>query len=260
MLTPAALIMTKPSLHPAAFIPLHCGIAEVEIRVEPADIPLPTSTMLERWQQAASANPRLFNGPILRYMSHEAGRGARIVARHDTYQRYGMQRHVAATADPARDVYHLAVTGVVTARDAQGHDAILLGKRGGATFIYPHMWEHAPGGGLESTDIYDQLLREMEEELGLSGLVDGSTRDEILEPPAGDDVLGLAIDPNAPSLDVVIRLRLREGAERRITDASWEYGATRFVPTDALPAFLREHTEPEVIPPAVAVWRGMGWI
>ena len=125
-----------------------------------------------------------------------------------------MQQHDPETADPLHDIYHLAVTGIVTARDGQGHEAVVLGKRGASTFIYPHMWEHAPGGGLESTDIYAQLLLEMEEELGLPGLVDGSRRDALLEPPAAGDVLGLTIDPNTPSVDVIIRARMRESGIR----------------------------------------------
>ncbi len=170
-----------------------------------------------------------------------------------------MQQHDPETADPLHDIYHLAVTGIVTARDGQGHEAVVLGKRGASTFIYPHMWEHAPGGGLESTDIYAQLLLEMEEELGLPGLVDGSRRDALLEPPAAGDVLGLTIDPNTPSVDVIIRARMREGAERTMEAGSWEYGSTRLVPVATLPEFIAREGEANIIPPTLAIWRGMGW-
>ena len=157
------------------------------------------------------------------------------------------------------DIYHLAVTGVVTVRGAEGKDAVALGRRGASTFIYPHMWEHAPGGGLESPDINAQLLLEMEEELGLPGLVDGSRRDELLEPPSPDDVLGLTIDPNTPSVDVIVRVRLRENAERAMETGSWEYGSTRLLPVAALPEFIAREGEANIIPPTLAIWRGMGW-
>ncbi|MCC7387260.1 MAG: hypothetical protein IT431_00685 [Phycisphaerales bacterium] len=264
--------MTGRPLQPALFIPLGRSLADITIDIRPGAPPPATPDMLDRWRHAAAANPRLFNGPILRYMSH-SGAGhcgpplsspslipPQITARHDTYQRYAMQRHDPATADPAHDIYHLAVTGVVTARDGRGNEAVVLGKRGASTFIYPHMWEHAPGGGLESPDIYAQLLLETEEELGLTGLVDGSRRGELLEPPGPGDALGLTIDPNTPSVDVIVRVRLREGAERAMESGSWEYGSTRLVPVAALPEFIAREGEANIIPPTVAIWRGMGWV
>lgn len=271
------MMPTKP-LQPAAFLPLRCAIDDITIELAPDDPPPPTPDMRSRWDAACRANPRLFNGPILRYLSHArplprprreaAGEEAPaspplscfIRASRDTYQRYAMQHHDAATADPARDIYHLAVTGVVTARDAGGNDAVVLGRRGASTFIYPRMWEHAPGGGLESPDIDGQLLLEMEEELGLPGLADGSRRDELLEPPGDDDVLGLTTDPNTPSVDVIVRVRLRDGAERAMNTDSWEYGASRLVPVAALPEFVEREGEANIIPPTLAIWRGMGWI
>lgn len=269
--------MTHSTPQPASFTPLHCSLTDINIHIEPTDPPPPTPAILDRWAEASESNPRLFNGPILRYISHTAPGGPppapptpthpssprphpSITARRDTYQRYAMQHHDAATADPACDIYHLAVIGVVLARDGHGNESVLLGKRGASTFVYPYMWEHAPGGGIESTDIYTQLLREMEEELGLTGLVDGSNRDEILEPPAPDDCHGLAIDPNTPSVDVVVRLRLREGAERAMGDPSWEYGFTRLVPIAKLKQFAQQEGTGAIIPPALAIWRGMGWI
>jgi len=260
------------AFQPASFIPLHCSLDDISITLEPGDPPPPTPHMLQRWARATASNPRLFNGPILRYMSHSgAGHSGpplaspslispQITARRDTYQRYAMQSHDPAAADPARDIYHLAVTGVVTAPDARGREAVLLGKRGPGTFVYPHLWEHAPGGGLESPDIYAQLLLEMEEELGLPGLVDGSQLDKLLEPAAAGDVLGLTIDPNTPSVDVIVRVRLREGAERAMESGSWEYGSTRLTPVAALPVFLDREGERNIIPPTLAIWRGLGWV
>ncbi len=270
---------SKPAmLQPASFIPLHCALEDLTIKVDPADPPAPTPAMLERWSRACSANPRLFNGPILRFMAFEKAGGGHsgphvsktrtgaghsgphvISARNDTYQRYAMQAHTPTDADPATDIYHLAVTGVVTTHDTHRNKSVLLGKRGASTFVYPTMWEHAPGGGLETADIYEQLLREMEEELNLPGLVDGSTRDAHLEPPHNNDVLGLAIDPNTPSVDVVVRLRLCKGAERALGSPSWEYGATRFIPVTELATFAEREGRHTIIPPALAIWRGLGW-
>ena len=266
------------AFQPASFIPLHCALDDITIKVDSANPPPPTPAMLERWSRACQANPRLFNGPILRYISHSCplsrapwervGERAlpalpppcHITARHDTYQRYAMQADDAAKTDPAKSVYHLAVTGIVTARDAHGNESVLLGKRGTSTFIYPDMWEHAPSGGLETADIYDQLLREMEEELGLQGLVDGTSRDALLEPQGEHDVLGLTVDPNTPSVDVVLRLQLRNDAKHALGAASWEYGSTRFVPVAELAAFTEQEGQDTIIPPALATWRGLGWV
>ncbi|MFG0242934.1 MAG: NUDIX domain-containing protein [Phycisphaerales bacterium JB054] len=252
-----------PEFRPASFLPLHCALGDITIAVDRADPPAPTPSMVERWEAAAAANPRLFNGSLLRFHRFDAATRT-IHASNDTYQRYAMQdRPPAVTGehDHSRGVSHLAVTGVVIATDADtGREAVVLGKRGEQTFVYPGLWEHAPGGGLETTEVYEQLLREMGEELGIRGLDDPARRDELLVPPGSDDVLGLAFDPNMPSVDVVVRLRLREGAERALREGSWEYGDTRLVPVDSLPGFLGEQGERAIIPPAVAIWRAMGWV
>lgn len=218
--------------------------------------------MVERWDAAAAANPRLFNGTLLRFHRFDAATRT-IHASQDTYQRYAMQdRPPAVTGehDHANGVSHLAVTGVVIVADpGTGRESVVLGKRGEQTFVYPGLWEHAPGGGLETTEVYEQLLREMEEELGIAGLDDPARRDALLVPPEPNDVLGLAFDPNMPSVDVVVRVRLRDGAERSLRDGSWEYGDTRLVTIDALPGFLAERGEAAIIPPAAAIWRAMGW-
>lgn len=248
-------------MHEASFLHLGCGVGEVTIVVDETAPPPPSAEVLRRWEDAARANPRLFNGPILRFLAFDE-RARVIRAAVDTYQRYAMherRRPPAEPARPERDVFHLAVTGVVTVREQTGGDAVLLGRRGEQTLLYPGMWEHAPGGGLDSTDVYGQLLREMEEELGLGGLADEDVRGELLEAPGPGDLLGLAADPNAPSLDLVVRVRVRPGAERRLAP-NWEYGETRFVPVAQLGEFVRQQTAGAIIPPALALWRGMGWI
>lgn len=248
---------------PASFVPLHCALDDIRIVVDPADPPAPSEIMVERWQRAEATNPRLFNGPILRFMRFDA-QTRTIHAAHDTYQRYSMQDRPAPVTgehDHHHAVSHLAVTGVVTATEpTTGTGCVVLGKRGTETFVYPGLWEHAPGGGLETTEIYEQLLRELGEELSLDGLDDPTRRDQLLERPGPTDVLGLAFDPNTPSVDVVVRLQLREGAERFISSDSWEYGDTQLVPIETLPAFLATQSEQAIIPPAVAIWRGMEWV
>jgi 8-oxo-dGTP pyrophosphatase MutT (NUDIX family) len=278
--------VTGCPLQPASFLPLHCSLDDISITLELGDPPPPTPSMLERWARATASNPRLFNGPILRYMSHSgaghsgpppsptpaSGAGhsgpplsspslipPQITARHDTYQRYAMQPHEDST-DPNTAIYHLAVTGVLTTRDDAGRESVLLARRGPETFIYPDRWEHAPGGGLENGDIYSQLLLEMEEELGLPGLIDGSRRDALLETPGPADVLGLVLNPSRPSVNIAVRVRLRPGAERAIHPASWESTAIQLVRVDALAGFLRMEGSDAIVPPTLAIWRGLGWV
>ncbi|HZW11021.1 MAG TPA: NUDIX domain-containing protein [Phycisphaerales bacterium] len=245
-----------PILHPATFIPLGCALAEIRIEIDPAEPPAPTPDMAERWAAACARLPRLFNGPILRFRSFDPARGV-VRASRETYLRYTMQRFDAAASTPESTIHHLAVTGVVTAPDGGGREHVLLGRRGEGTLLYPGRWELAPGGGLDSADIYGQLLQEMEEELGIAGLVDGSRRNALLRPPGPTDVLGIAIDPNAPSADVVVRVRLGAGAGEDFTGQSWEYGATRWIPLDEVGS-LTAAAAGELIPPTLAILRGLG--
>lgn len=250
-----------PPLALATFVPLHCALGDLRIEVEHGEPPPPSADVKRRWSDASAANPRLFNGPILRFRSFDPT-ARTILASRDTYQRYSMQRFDARTSTFERDVYHLAVTGVLLARDEAGREHVLLGRRGRETMLYPGHWELAPGGGLDSTDVYAQLLAEMEEELGLRV----STEPRLFEPPGPGDVLGLAIDPNAPSADIVLRLRARADVRTlrsAIADApgehSWEYGSTRWVAFDEVAAFAAAESG-RTIPPTLAILRGIGWI
>ncbi|MBK7403483.1 MAG: NUDIX domain-containing protein [Phycisphaerales bacterium] len=201
-------------------------------------------------------------------------RGTTIEAARDTYLRYAMQPHARWAEAPAENgvltvtpslIYHLAVTGVITAADPHGREHVLLGRRGAATFIYPGLWELAPGGGLESEDVWGQLVREMEEELEIPGLSERAT--ELLEPPGPRDLLGLSIDPNTPSVDVVVRVRLTGGTGSIAAgldapaggEHAWEYGSTRWVPVEEL-GVMAAAEYGSIIPPTLAIWQGLGWI
>jgi hypothetical protein len=240
---------------------LHSGLDALRIETSPEPPPEPSGEAEARWIEACAENPRLFNGPILRYAGFDRA-SMTVRAARDTYQRYAMQARPPAPVtldDPAGAVVHLAVTGVLVARDgATGRESVVLGRRGGATFVYPGMWEHAPGGGLEHADVRGQLLAELSEELG------DPTRPEPAErlvfPSGAGDLLGLALDPNTPSVDIVVRLRLRPGAERRLAGGSWEYDQTRLVPVGSLGAFVAEVGGARIIPPAAAMWRALGWL
>lgn len=249
-----------PPLAPATFLPLACALGDLRIEVAPGEPPPPSADVERRWRDASAANPRLFNGSILRFRSFDPA-ACTIRASRDTYQRYSMQRFDARTSTFERDVYHLAVTGVLLARDEAGREHVLLGRRGRETILYPDHWELAPGGGLDSTDIYAQVVAEMEEELGLRA----SAEPRLFEPPGPGDVLGLAIDPNAPSTDIVLRLRasadvrsLRSAIADAAGEHSWEYGSTRWVALEEAPAFVAAESG-RTIPPTLAILRGMGW-
>ena len=219
-------------------------------------------------------NPRLFNGPILRYQSCDA-QACAITASRECYLRYAVQRvgsaqaHTHDLANPQSMLYQLAVTGLFVQTDAAGREHILLGKRAHETWVYPDCWELAPAGGLENADFLGQLEKEMHEELGKT--CQGVTLCAATKPcaPAGSSaqavccVLGLTLDPNTPSADIIVRVDLAPAHESVSaslgTGSAWEYAQVRWVRIDELGGFVASHND-FIIPPTRAVFHALGWL
>lgn len=241
--------MIEPGFHSFAGA---AGVRTLDLRVliDDADPPTTTPDIDRAWNDQRRANPRLFNGPILSLTSHD---DLTLHTRRDTYQRLTIQSLNKPLVSPP--VHQLSVTGVLVARDALGTPHVLLGRRSHATRIYGGLWEFAPGGGvdapprtqssLDGGDLFRQLLQEIREELDLPS---PATAD-LAPGPA----LGLASDPTAGSVDVVIRVDLLARVEDILTTSGdaerWEYDHARWVTPDELRMWTAQ--EPTAfIPPA----------
>jgi 8-oxo-dGTP pyrophosphatase MutT (NUDIX family) len=145
----------------------------------------------------------------------------------------------------ATGVEQLSVTGVLLARDADGTQRVLLGKRSAGTRMYAGMWELGPAGGVEApaADVG---------EVGLEALVKELAR-EVRE-ESGLDITGcptraaaLVHDAMAHSYDVVLLVEV--GSVPAARAANWEYEEVRWVRVREVAALLRAERA-GVIPPS----------
>ena len=191
------------------------------------------------WDRARMAKPRLFDGPILAYLSEDAGL---IRARRDSYKRLVVQSEVKGLISPP--VMQLSVTGVLVALDRAGRPSVFVGKRSEDTRIYGSLWELGPSGGLDPPPAGQRTM----DEYAVIRQLQVECRDEIGIPGVftSHSVLGLIKDTVAMSTDIVVRLDLQRRVHEFIASASnWEYAETRWVPADQLLAFVqRERTIP----------------
>lgn len=196
-------------------------------------------------------NDRLFDGWFLsvEHWSPPEPTAARIggmrasafgvfTCRVERYRRLAVARFVPECAD----VRLLALTGVVTARDREGVEHVLMGLRAAKTRMYGGLWEFAPAGGVDPPgegQTFDALLlrrvlvRELEEEVGLPAEALGAC-----------DPVMVVLNEEARSYDVVMRTKLVVGLEearRRITGGSWEYERVEWVPVADVNNFVRDH-------------------
>ncbi|GAB5497164.1 MAG: hypothetical protein Phyf2KO_22440 [Phycisphaerales bacterium] len=192
------------------------------------------------WDQLCAERPRLFDGPILSFLSEESGL---IRAKRDTYKHLVVQTESPELIDPP--VMQLSVTGVLVANDKQDRPHVLLGKRSEDTRIYGSLWELGPSGGLDppahditSLDefaVIRQLQVECQDELGIAGVF------------TSHSVLGIIDDQLAMSTDIVVRLDLQRRVDELIASTSnWEYTETLWVPADQLVEFGEQN---QTIPP-----------
>ncbi len=213
---------------------------------------LKTAAAVEaRWAELCADNPRMFNGPLLSVVGADLASGTIECSRDDF-------KHLAVQDAVKTGVEILAVSGVLIAHDRSGREHVLLGKRGGQTRVYGGMWEIGPSGGmpwpregvraLTLEDFACHLAEETAEEAGLS----------IENAPVA--CAGFCRDFEAFSLDVMIRVDLPQALETISSHArDWEYEDVRWLATDEVAAFDREHAE-QIIGPTRAFFRTLGWI
>lgn len=227
------------------------------MRIVISDDPPPavTDDVAGRWAQARAANPRLFDGPVLSLIDEHDGA---LLARRDSYQRLTVQCMEPALVEPR--VWQLSLTGVLVARDERGIEHTLLGRRSHETRVYGGLWEFAPGGGIDApepgaaslsgADIFDHLLLELREEVGLPA--DGIEMDRAR-------VIGLTPDPAVGSVDIVIRLDLPHALESCCGvgpggEHRWEYERVEWVGLSSLRVFAQDR---ELIPPASSIVKAL---
>lgn len=216
-------------------------------RVVITDDPPPPSTPEAQkqidalWARKRAANPRLFNAPVLAYVSYDE---PIITARRDTY------KNLAVQPDINTNLTQLSVTAVLLAPDHRGEPHVFLGRRAPDTRIYGDLWELGPAGGVECPplsqreldhiDLWANLRNEITEELGLNVALPVGGSPTGLGATRSITPVALAHDPFAHSVDIVYRVELTTPVEDLTNAAdhkSWEYPATRWIPVAQLDAF-----------------------
>ncbi len=211
--------------------------------------------MLELWDVLRENTPRLFNGPILAFVSFDEA-ASTVHARRDTYLRLACQDE---SSPPL--VSLLGVTGLLVAARSGAPARVLLGRRSLEVWACPGLWEFGPAGGLHAPqvfdhdgpatlrgrDILDHLLREIREEIG------------ITRAPARAAPECLTIDAAGRGTDVVLRLEYDLAPDALPTahaPDAWEYEETRWLTLPELAAFTAAHGD-EMISPTRAIARRM---
>ena len=244
-------------IHPIP--PEACGSLRFEVlpAVEPTgDVARAIDLM---WEDLKRARARLHDGPIL-LVDRKAMESGRLVVRRGTYKTLATAAHVGM------DVYALGVQGVLTGRDEDGDECVLMGRRSSQVRMYAGMWENAPSGtvtppslpldgGADAVDwahVITALRQEGFEELGLDV---SSSRVSWL---------ALLVDEAARSIDVVLKLEFERRVRSRVGSCQddgcerWEYAESGWVPrTKLLEWAERERGAFGVSPPTRALVRWM---
>lgn len=224
-------------------------VSAVRVVIARGAAPPMSDAVRREWEKRCERTPRLFDGPILSVLGFDEERGE-LHCRRDGYARLTVQPAVHT------GVRLLAVTGLITARDATGREHVLVGRRGEGTRIYGGMWELAPSGGLAPpgeavTELGEPALAaqvhdELEEELGRSF------------PLRHARAVALVRDAAAFSEDVVVACDA--GALEDVDElggATWEYSETRWVARDTWAAFEASHPVIDATRATLAVvWGG----
>lgn len=245
-----------PGIEAFAVPELRHGVRVVISRERP---PAPSARIAEEWDRLVRQNPALFNGPILSVLSIEIGpERVEIGCRRDQFQRLCVQPTVPTGARL------LAVTGILAARDEEGREHVLLGRRSPKTRVFGGMWEVGPSGGVDppplSTEEIDErlllgrLMEEIAEEAG------PELGERVRGAPA--QVVALTRDHLAFSDDLCIKFAMGGLSTAMRNDeaaGNWEYTRTRWVAKDQIAAFDRDHAS-EIIPASRALFRVLGWV
>ncbi len=235
--------------------PMPTLLDALRVEVAAGRAPEPSRAMLERWNALRTRTPRLFNGPILAFVSFD-GAASTIHARRDSYLRLTCPDE----SDPPI-VSLLGVTGLLVAAPPGEPTRVLLGRRSREVWACPGKWEFGPAGGLHAPGVFDDdqpatlngrdaldhLLREIREEIG------------ITLPPARAVPECITLDPAGRGTDIVLRLEYDRAPEALPTahaPDAWEYEETRWLTLAELAAFSASHGD-EMIAPTRAIARRM---
>lgn len=174
------------------------------------------------WREARLTQPGLFNGKLfcLKGLIREGGERVRLQIYPSEYQYYkwALGQRKKGSFYP---VVPLAVSGILL--DAEGNT--LFARRGRVT-QYERRYELVPSGSLEyglpveESRIYEQLLKELEEEL--AGAV---CRNDVLSM----ELLGLSCDIPDQVLDICVLIRLGCRLKDRGLAGNGEYEEGTFV-------------------------------
>lgn len=199
------------------------------------------------WTEQCALRPSLFNGRVFcadRVTATEIGG-------HWTEYRRTFAQLLRPSLFPVLSIRALAVNGLVECADG-----LILGRRQPEAIYLPGCWQTAPAGNVEareddSLDLTDQLLAELQEELGLG-------RDEVdLIRPV------VAIEHGVSHVvDVGFLLRTRldfaQVRHRHAQAGNDEYDVLRLVPPTGIDDFITEAGS-TLMPSArilIDCWRG----
>ncbi len=215
--------------------------ADLRVRIRGADAPLPedvAALVSDIWDRECAQRPGLFNGCVFcadAIASHE------IVGHWTEYRRVLAQLRQPALFD-VLGIRSLAVNGLIDCADG-----LVLGRRQRNAVYFPACWQAAPAGSVEArsgdgVDLVEQVLAELQEELGMTASDIVSTRPVLaIEHPESRIVdIGFLLETPLAYTDI---------AHRHTACGNAEYEALRAIPAAGLTEFL-VRTGPTLMPSA----------
>ena len=140
--------------------------ADVRVRLEGADAPLPASlarVVSEIWDQECQQRPSLFNGRVF---------CADTVGHHEIVGHWTEYRRVLAQIRRPSLFRQLGIRSLGVNGLIECAEGLVLGRRHPHAVYFPGCWQAAPAGTVEARngddlDLARQLLVELREEIGL---------------------------------------------------------------------------------------------